>query len=157
MDATLSTTHGAGPWDQFSDATLAKQDQILALLGGLSPSPPSPVLVAPQRTWFIERGTEGDRAPQIVSLASQSQGTMAMNFDKSMNPGTSISAVNSVTEISGSTSPPTIDNLLPSQNGEAAHFDVTGMTSGERYEFLVSITTTDQQTLTGKGLMRIDD
>lgn len=156
-DATLSAVHGVGLWDQWSDATLAKQDQILALLGGLSPSPPSPVLVAGQRTWFVERGTEGDRAPQIVSLSTQTQGTVAMDFADSMNPGTSISAVSSVTDVSGTLPAPVVANLLPSQNGMAAHFDLQSLAAGSRYEFLVTIVTTDQQTLTGKGLCRVDD
>ena len=59
-------------------------------------------------------------------------------------------------DISGDTGTLTITNLLPSQDRRAAHFDVNGLESGKRYEVKVTVTTSDAQTLTGRGVLRVD-
>lgn len=153
-ESTLATAHGSGQWDASSDATLANQTTLLSIIGGVVPTPPSAVHVSTQRTWVLGSSNENDRAPQIITMTAGAAGTLAMDFVGQLNPDTGVSSVDTVTDTSGNGLVPT--NLLPSQDRRRAHFDVTGLTAGLRYDLKVTVTTSDGQTLTGRGILRAE-
>ena len=157
VDTTLTAAHGSGAWNTLSDATLANQLSIIASIGGIVADPPSAVHVADSRRWLIEHGTEDDRAPQIITLSAGVTADLAMDFSSTLNPGTGISTVVSATDISGDTGTLVIADLLPSQDRMSAHFEVTGLEAGKRYEIKTTIATSDQQTLTGRGILRCEN
>ena len=154
VDTDLTTAHGAGAWNEKSDATLANQTSILATIGGIVPDPVSANEVSCKRTWRVKDGNEDDRATQVITLTSGVDVTLAMDFSRALNPGTSISSVSAVTDISGNGLVPTND--LPSQDRKSAHFDVTGLTANTRYELRATVVTTDGQTLIGRGVLQCD-
>jgi hypothetical protein len=153
VDTTLSTNH-PGDWASSGDATLAKQDQILAAIAGIVPSPPSVVHVAKARTWTLYGDGEDAYATNVITLPAGSSVVLAMDFSQILNPGTGVSSVTSVTDISGNGLVPT--SLLPSQHRKSAHFTCAGMTAGTRYELKVTIVTSDGQTMTGRGALRVE-
>jgi hypothetical protein len=153
VNTTLSTAHGAGNWAATSDATAAKQDQILALIAGIVPSPPSAVNVNAQRTWRLMPDGEQSIAPNVITLTAGTTCVLSMDFRDLLNEGTGISAVGSATDTSGLALVPT--NLLPSQDRDAAHMTVTGLTAGNRHVIKVTVATTDGQTLTGSGVLMV--
>lgn len=155
VNSTLSTAHGAGAWTgSGGDATEAKQDAILAAIAGVAPAPPSPVNVNKQRTWVLDADGEDSLAPGIVHQPAGSSVTLAMDFGRLLNPGTSIGSVGAVTEISGT--PVTISNQLPSQDRRQAHFTVSALVSGAKYQFRVTVATSDGQTLSGRGYLIVE-
>lgn len=154
VNSTLTTAHGSGNWAATSDATAAKQDQILALIAGIVPSPASSVVsVSAQRTWRLLSDGEQSVAPNIVTLAAGTTAVLAMDFCELLNEGTGISAVGAVTDTSGLGLVPT--SLLPSQDRECAHFTVTGLTANNRHTIKVTVATSDGQTLTGSGVLMV--
>lgn len=154
VDVDLTAAHGSGAWNTASDATLAKQNEILTQIAGVVPSPASPVQVNRARTWMVKKGIENDRAPQVVTLASSTQAVLSMDFSHHLNPGTGITAVSSVTDLSGNGLVPT--DLAPSGDRQAAHFSVASLTAGERHEFETVVTTSDNETLTGRGVLQVE-
>jgi hypothetical protein len=153
VDTTLTTNH-PGNWAAGGDATLAKQDQILAAVAGIVPSPPSIYQVASARRWNLYGDGEDNYATNVITLPSGGSVVLAMDFSRILNPGTGVSSVSSVTDLSGNNLVPT--GLLPSQDRRAAHFTCAGMTAGSRYELKVVIQTTDGQTISGRGRLRIE-
>lgn len=153
VDATLTANH-PGDWAEGGDATLAKQDQILAAIAGIVPSPPSVYQVATARTWVVLGDGEDSYATNVITLPSGASVTLAMDFSGVLNPGTGVSSVTSVTDLSGNALVAT--SLAPSQDRRKAHFVVSGMTAGTRYELRVNVATTDSQTLTARGTLRIE-
>lgn len=153
VDATLTANH-PGNWAAGGDATLAKQDQILAAIAGVVPTPPSVYHVAPARTWNILGDGEDSYATNVITLPSGASVTLAMDFSAVLNPGTGVASVTSVTDLSGNSLVPT--SLAPSQDRRKAHFQVAGMTAGTRYELRVTVATSDSQTLTGRGTLRVE-
>ena len=149
VDTTITASHGSGLYDVLGDATLANQVSILAAIAGITPDPPSVSVVSPLRTWHILAEAESGRSGNIVSLIAGTTATLAMNFSDFLNPGTGISSVTSVTDLSGNALVPT--DLLPSQDRQAAHFEVTGLTAGLAYELKVTVATSDGDTLVGIG------
>lgn len=138
-----------------SDATEANQLTIISLLSGVVGSPVSPTDVNDSRTWWISLGSEDNRAPQQVQVSQSSLVTLAMDFSNQLNPGTSISGVTTVEDISGNNLVPT--ELVVSKNGQQAHFTVTGLTEGVKYLLKATVSTTDGQVLTGRGYLIGDE
>jgi hypothetical protein len=77
-----------------------------------------------------------------------------MDFTGLLNPGTGVAGITSITDLSGEGLVPT--NSAPSQDRMQAHFDVTGLTAGKRYELRVTVSTSDGQTLSGRGQLRVE-
>lgn len=153
VDSVLTTNH-PGNWAGGGDATLAKQNQILAAVAAVVPSPPSVVYVSGARTWTLLGDGSDWYAPNVLTLASNFSGVVAMDFSNVLNPGTGVSSVSSVTDLSGNNL--TASTLLPSQDRNAAHFTVSNLVAGTRYELLVTIGTSDGQTISGRGTLRCE-
>jgi hypothetical protein len=134
-----------------SDATEANQLTIISLLSGIVPTPVSPDRVNDSRTWWIKLGSEDNRAPQQVQVSESSIVTLAMDFSHQLNPGTAISGVSAVEDISGNGLVPT--DILPSKDGQQAHFTVSSLVAGTTYLLKATVSTTDGQTLTGRGYL----
>lgn len=156
VDSTLTTSHGAGSWSGGGgDATEAKQDAILAAVALVNPAPPSPTqIVSKQRTWRLYNDGEDSLAPQLIYLPAGTAGRLAMDFEGLLNPGTGVAGITSITDLSGEGLVPT--NAAPSQDRMQAHFNVTGLTAGKRYELRVTVSTSDGQTLSGRGQLRVE-
>src|SRR5690606_5865156 len=116
VDSTLSVSH-PGNWAAGGDATSAKQDQILAAVAGIVPAAPSPVHVDHLR-WKLSPDSESGIAPNLLVVAAGSTIFVAMDFSELLNPGTGVTAVGAVTDVSGNGLVPT--DLAPSQNRLAA-------------------------------------
>lgn len=155
VDTVLSAAHGAGAWTGSGggDATEAKQDQIIASIAGIVPQPPSVAMVRNARTWRLYDDGENALSPNVVHLTAGVTVTLAMDFTGILNPGTAIQSVSAVTDLSANGLVAT--NLLPSQNRQQAHFDVTGLTAGDRHTLRVTVVTSDGQTLTGRGILEV--
>lgn len=153
VDTVLTTNH-PGNWAGGGDATLAKQNQILAAVAAVVPSPPSVVYVSGARTWTLLGDGSDWYAPNVLTLASNFSGVVAMDFSNVLNPGTGVSSVSSVTDLSGNSL--TASTLLPSQDRNAAHFTVSNLVAGTRYDLLVTIGTSDGQTISGRGTLRCE-
>ena len=153
VDSVLTTNH-PGNWAGGGNATLAKQDQILAAIAAVVPSPPSVVYVSGARTWTLLGDGSDWYAPNVLTLASNFSGVVAMDFSNVLNPGTGVSSVSSVTDLSGNSL--TVSTLLPSQDRNAAHFAVSNLVAGTRYDLLVTIGTSDGQTISGRGTLRCE-
>ena len=153
VDSVLTTNH-PGNWAGGGDATLAKQNQILAAVAAVVPSPPSVVYVSGARTWTLLGDGSDWYAPNVLTLASNFSGVVAMDFSNVLNPGTGVSSVTSVTDLSGNSL--TASTLLPSQDRNAAHFTVSNLVAGTRYDLLVTIGTSDGQTISGRGTLRCE-
>lgn len=153
VDSTLTANH-PGDWGGGGDATAANQLTILSAIAGVVPSPPSVYQVQSSRRWTLLGDGEDSYATNVISLPSGASIILAMDFGNVLNPGTGVSSVSSVVDSSGNYLVPT--ELLPSQDRRAAHFRVSNLTAGTRYELLVTIQTTDGQTLTGRGVMRVE-
>lgn len=154
VDSTLSSSH-PGDWAAGGDATEAKQDTIIAAIGGIVPTPPSAVpVVSTARTWKLYETGEDALSPNIVTLPAGATVVLAMDFGKVLNPGTGITSVGSVTDLSVNALVPT--DKLPSQDRQAAHFTVTGLTAGETYDIRVTVATSDLQTLIGRGTLKAE-
>ena len=153
VDSVLTTNH-PGNWAGGGDATLAKQNDILAAVAAVVPSPPSVVYVSGSRTWTLLGDGSDWYAPNVLTLASNFSGVVAMDFSNVLNPGTGVSSVSSVTDLSGNSL--TASTLLPSQDRNAAHFTVSNLVAGTRYELLVTIGTSDGQTISGRGTLRCE-
>lgn len=153
VDSVLTTNH-PGNWAGGGDATLAKQNQILAAVAAVVPSPPSVVYVSGARTWTLLGDGSDWYAPNVLTLASNFSGVVAMDFSNVLNPGTGVSSVSSVTDLSGNSL--TASTLLPSQDRNAAHFTVSNLVAGTRYDLLVTIGTSDGQTISGRGTLRCE-
>lgn len=151
---TVLTTNHPGDWAAGGTATLAKQDQILAAVAGIVPSPPSVVYVSGARTWTLLGDGSDWYAPNVLTLASNFAGVVAMDFSNVLNPGTGVSSVSSVVDQSGNSL--TASSLLPSQDRNAAHFTISGLTANTRYDLLVTIQTSDGQTISGRGTLRCE-
>ena len=147
-DATLTAAHGSGSWSQKSDATLAKQDAILAAIGGFSPAPPSAAIVGSQRIWRILRSTDGATASNIIQLVNGTTATLEMDFSEILNPSTSLAGVTAAIDASGNGL--VLANMSLAQSRLAAHVDVSNILAG-RYRVRITVTTTDTQTLVGEG------
>ena len=135
---TIITTGGPGPWTG----------------GGGGGGSVSPKTIASDRTWRLESGVDAPTARNIITLNAGDEPTLAMDFADILNPGTGVQTVDAV--IDTLAGPITIDTLLPSQDREQAHFDVSGLQSGLRYKLKVSITTTDGQPLSGHGTLQVN-
>lgn len=154
VNTTLTAAHGSGSWAATSDATAAKQDQIIALVSGITPSPPSSVQqVSANRVWRITGDGENAVAPNIITLSAGSTAVLAMDFSEVLNEGTGISSVGSATDTSGLGLVPT--SLLPSQNRQRAHITVSGLTAGNRHTIAITVATSDTQTLKGTGVLMV--
>lgn len=153
VDSVLTTNH-PGNWAGGGDATLAKQNQILAAVAGIVPSPPSVVYVSGARTWTLLGDGSDWYAPNVLTLASNFAGVVAMDFSNVLNPGTGVSSVSSVVDQSGNAL--TASSLLPSQDRNAAHFTISSLTANTRYDLLVTIQTSDGQTISGRGTLRCE-
>ena len=153
VDSVLTTNH-PGNWAGGGDATLAKQNQILSAVAAVVPSPPSVVYVSGARTWTLLGDGSDWYAPNVLTLASNFSGVVAMDFSNVLNPGTGVSSVSSVTDLSGNSL--TASTLLPSQDRNAAHFTVSNLVAGTRYDLLVTIGTSDGQTISGRGTLRCE-
>ena len=147
VDSTLSVSH-PGNWAAGGDATATKQDQILAAVAGIIPAAPSPVYVEHLR-WLLSPDSESGIAPNKLTVSAGSTVFLAMDFGELLNPGTGISAVSAVVDVSGNGLVPT--DLAPSQDRLAAHCKVTALTAGKTYELKFTATTSDSQTLVGRG------
>lgn len=156
VDSTLTASHGAGAWTGAGgDATEAKQDAILAAVGAVNPFPPSTVaVVSRQRTWILRDDGEDALAANIILLPAGATVVLAMDFGELLNPGTGISVINGITDLSGNALVPT--NLAPSQDRRQAHFTVSSLTAGTTYQLRVQVSTSDGQTLTGRGTLRVE-
>lgn len=155
VDVTLTASHGSGSWHEHSDATLAKQNAILAAIAGVVPgTPASAVNVSPLRTWVVSRDAEEAFASNIIVVSADSIVVLAMDFSQLLNEGTSITAVSTVEDISGNGL--VASELAPSQDKMKAHFKVSPTLEGVRHELKVTISTTDEQTITATGVLRVD-
>lgn len=138
-----------GTWAAGGDATQAKQDQILTQISAITPTPVSPVLVNAARTWQLRvMGASGYKAPNHVTVSSASTSTIAMSFDKALNPEASITTVAEVVVLAGDALSPT--NLKASGDRREAHFTLASPTAGER-DVRVKVNTSDGEVLSGVG------
>jgi hypothetical protein len=153
VEATLSLAHGAGAWTQSGgDATIAKQDQILAQIASMTPTPVSPLSVGPSRTWTLQSTGEGPVAQNLITISTANTVTLAMNFKRELNAGSSITTVVSATVIEGAAM--TFTSLLPSGDRQSAHMNASGATAGLR-RIEVKVNTSDGQVLIGRGYVEV--
>ena len=126
-------------------------ETVYAVAGAVGQSTASPTAVAKHRTWFVGAG-ESDRSPNVVTLADGAQVTLAFDFTAALNPDSRVSSVSSVT----GTNSLTTSSLAPSGDGRQAHFDVSSLTAGTRYEVTCTVGTSDGQTMTGRGVLKCE-
>lgn len=151
--SVLNAAHGTGPWTQSGgDATLAKQDQILAQIASITPTPVSPHSVDDSRTWLLKQTGEGAVAGNLITITTQEVVALAMEFRRKLNPDTTITLVSQVSVLEGD--PLSASQLAPSGDRTAAHFTVTTPTAGLR-RVQVKVTTSDGQTITGRGYLEV--
>jgi hypothetical protein len=112
-----------------------------------SDSAVSPDVISPKRTWY----GVGYRAQNIVELARPFEGALALKPD--LNPGTTISSVDSVT-ITGVANV-TATELTVNRDRTTAHFTVPTLTTVGTYSVTVTVTTVDGQTITTTGTLKV--
>lgn len=136
------------------DATEAKQDQIITAIGNLGGvSGLSPNIVDNSRTWKLPDSIETGLSPQVVTLGENELVTLAMDFREKLNKQTGIS---SVVAVDDDLSLLTFANQLVDQSFKLAHFDITaGLVNGSLHTITVRVTTTDGQTIQGKGVIEV--
>jgi hypothetical protein len=152
VDATITASHGAGTYAGTSDATLAKQDQILAQIASITPTPVAAIEVSDARTWRLRSTGEGNVATNLVTISVLETVTLAVDFSAMLNPEASITLVTDITVLTGSAL--TTTNLVPSGRRTAAHFTVSGALVGLR-QLAVKVATTDGETIAGKVTIEV--
>lgn len=153
VDQVITAAHGAGPYITLGgDATLAMQNQILAQIAAMTPTPVSPIDVSDSRTWELTNTGEGATAQNIVTMSTTESVTLAVNFENELNPQASITSVVSVTVTDGD--PLVTTNLAPDGRRTHAHFMVSGATAGYR-RLEVLVTTSDGQASVGKVTLEV--
>lgn len=110
----------------------------------------SAVVVTDSRTFRLP--ADGSDALNVISVETGSTATLAMDFGKVLNQASSLSAVSSVAVGTGSAL--TISNSVIDGTKTRVHFDVVASTSGDRV-IVVTVTTTDGQTIVGEGHLEI--
>jgi hypothetical protein len=112
----------------------------------------SPVMVSPQRTWYLRQQSDAAVATNIVTVTDTTSATLAMDFSGHLNEGAALTAVSSVTDTEGSPAV-TASNQAVSQDRRCVHFEVAAadLTSGNTHTFKCVVTTTDGDTLVGSG------
>ena len=110
----------------------------------------SSAIITGNRTWKLP--ADGTDAPNIISVESGTTVTLAMDFTKVLNAAASVATVTSV--IVGSGSSLTASSTAIDGTKRQVHFDVTAASTGDRL-MVVTITTTDGQTIVGEGHLEI--
>ena len=97
--------------------------------------------VSKARTWTARHDAVTCR--QIVEVTTQDTATYAMDFSEMLNPGTSLSTADSVTDTSGNAL--TTSSVVLSQDKRAVHFTVTeiDLAADTQYSMRATTTTTD--------------
>ena len=119
------------------------------------PTGATSLIIGPERVWRLLRSSEGNRASNIISIAAMPASqtiSLAMDFSDSLNEGTSVVAVSSVTEQDSKAI--TLSEKVVSQDKQRGMVDVADVTAGTTYNLVFAITTTDGQTITGVGELR---
>lgn len=124
----------------------------------------SPLGVSQSRTWVLNRWSDAIIANNVVEVGEGAAVVLSMDFGRVLNhlgnaqawpPDTSLASVVSAVDITGDPAL-TFSNVQTSQNRLQAHFTVSsGLVAGNSHTVKVTVTTTDGQTLIGKGLLQV--
>lgn len=108
--------------------------------------------VAKARTWTARHDRVTCR--EIVEVTTQDTATYAMNFAEMLNPGTSLSTADSVTDTSANAL--TTSSIVLSQDKMAVHFTVTAsdLAVDTTYAMRATTTTTDGTIIARIGTLR---
>lgn len=135
--------------------TIAASD-VVEVLAVQPPALTTSDSVSQSRTLFID----GRRSRSIVELNAWSSGTVTIAIDmdspSALNPGTTISSLDSVTVTNDSdASTTTTSNLTLQQNARKANFNVAAISSASTHTVSATITTSDANTLVLTGKIRV--
>jgi hypothetical protein len=131
------------PSSAMAPTLLEITDQIIATLG----TPVSADVVDDSRTWFAT----DYRARNIVSVAENFEGTLSLMPD--INPGSAISSVTSVSITGAATV--TATELTTNRARTRAQFTVPALTAAGTYTVVVTVTTTDSQTIPTTATLKV--
>ena len=103
------------------------------------------------REWAVERD---GRVANTVTIAATDSVTLSMNFDRFMNPETSLSSADSVADQSGNAL--STSGLVLSGDKRKLYFDVAAadLTAATSYLMRCSATTTDSQAISADGTLK---
>ena len=112
----------------------------------------SPDLVGPARLWFARHDFVICR--EIVECTTSDTAVYAMDFSKAINEGASISSVSSVSDTSGNALPASLATV--SKDKMQVHFTVSAsdLTANLTYTMLVTVVTTDGDTIARSGTLK---
>lgn len=111
--------------------------------------------IAAYRTWTINKDARSFKSNEIIELPPTFNGTLAMDFSQILNPNTIISSADSVADAdSGSI---TIGSPSVSGDKRSVLFNVSNLIDGTTYRIVVTITTSDSQTIPGTGILKGED
>ena len=138
------------------ETTLAPGGAINTAISNISPvagSPLSAAEISDARTWVAEK--EFDTATNVIVVNEGDQYDYAMDFTKTLNPDTAIQSAGSVTVTDGDAGDLTIGTPALGKDHRTIHVRITGQQPGKRYTFKVAATTTDSQTISSKGRIKV--
>lgn len=124
----------------------------------------SPLGVAQSRTWVLGRWSDAIVANNVVEVGEGAAVVLSMDFGRVLNhlgnaqawpPDTSLASVVSAVDTTGDPAL-TFASVQTSQNRLQAHFTCeSGLVAGNSHTIRVTVTTTDGQTLVGKGVLKV--
>lgn len=115
-----------------------------------APTPISPVIVHPSRTFCMHDTGDGTESPNLIEIPDGAATTVAFDFSRVLNPGTGVST-GSIAASTGLA----FASTAKDQSGKQVHTTITPSTTGER-TLTVTATSTDSQPLTGKATLNVE-
>lgn len=135
------------------DTTLKSGGEIHTMVNNISATPNTigPEIVDDERVWQLSYDVDTSR--NIVTLNQGDSAMLAADFSGVINPGTRIASANSFVVVEGDAVDITVGTPEVSQDGKRVQARVSGQLTGKRYKFKVAGTTTDSETISGKGFL----
>ena len=113
----------------------------------------SPESFAPSRTVEFEHDQPGTR--YVLTLAPGDEVTLSADFSLTVNPDTSLGIPSAFVVVEGDAADLTIGTAERSQDGLKVHCKISGWQAGKRYVIRFSSTTTDADTISGDGVIKV--
>ncbi len=137
------------------DVTLTTGGEIHTMIGNISATPNvlSPEFVATSRTFEFE--PDQPRSRNVLTLAPGDEVTLSGDFSRTVNPDTSLGIPSAVVVVEGDAADLTIGTAERSQDGLKVHCKISGWQAGKRYVIRFSSTTTDADTISGDGVIKV--
>ena len=137
------------------DVTLKSGGTIHTLITNIDPAPStiSAEFINPSRTFrFLQ---DQSKARNIVTARVGDNITLAGDFTDVLNPDTSIASAGGVTVTEGDGGDLTIGTAAPSQDREKVNVQISGWKAGKTYVLKFECNTTDGDTISGEGVVKV--